>query len=134
MIIIFLLIGAILLYIGFFSKDAVINANKGIELSIESVGDSSIDYNVEISLKNTGNKLAMVSITGEVYISELYSATGEEMTKVLNYKYIEIEPGQTKNLNLGTFTYYDGWHYVVKVHIGWNGGSIELSKMLVPSP
>lgn len=133
-IIIFLLTSTLLLYFGFFSRDAVIDAGDGIDLSIESVSNSSIEYNVEIGLKNTGNKLAMVSVTGEVYISELYSATGDEMTKILEYKYVEITSGQTKNLNLGTFPTFEGWHYVVKVHVSWNGGSLELSKMLIPSP
>lgn len=133
-IIVLLLLNLVLFNLGFFSKDAVISAEEGIDLSIESVDESSIDYNVELSLKNTGDGLAKVSVTGEVYISEMGSATGDEMTKVLNYKYIEIEPDQSKNLELGTFTAFEGWHYVVKVYISWNGGSLELAKMFIPTP
>ena len=131
---IFLLLNIILLQIGFFSKDAVIDAGEGIDMSIESVGESYIDYSIELSLRNSGDGLARVSVTGEIYISEMGSATGDEMTKVLDYKYLEINPGQTKDLIMGTFTTFEDWHYVVKVHISWNGGSLELSKMLIPNP
>lgn len=133
-IVIFLILNIALLQIGFFSKDAIIYPGDGIDLSIESVGDSSIEYTVGLSLKNTGDRTAKVSVTGEVYISEMGSATGDEMTTILKYKYIEISPDRTRNFDLGTFTAYEGWHYVVKVHISWNGGSLELSEMQIPTP
>ena len=75
----------------------------------------------------------MVSVSGEAYISEMNSAFGEEATKVLKYEYVEIEPGESESLNLGYITEFTGWHYHVVVHISWNGGSIELSELLIPT-
>ena len=60
------------------------------------------------------------------------SAYGDEATTILKYKYVEIQPGESKNLNLGQLTAFEDWHYFVMVHVSWNGGSLELGKILIP--
>ena len=118
--------------INFSSKGAVIDAGEGIKLDLNSVVENYAIYEVELELENTGDETAKISITGEVYISEMGSAYGDEATTVLEYKYVEIEPGETKDLDLGRFTVFDDWHYFIKVHVSWNGGSLELGKILIP--
>jgi hypothetical protein len=131
-IIILIVIILVFSYLAISSEGPVIDAGSGIKLDLESVGDNYVTYNVELKLKNTGDENAKVSVTGEAYISEMGSAYGDEATTVLKYKYLEIQPGETKNLNLGTLTAFDNWHYFVKVHVSWNGGSLELGKILIP--
>ena len=130
--IIILVLNFLLVYIDFTSSGAIIDAGDDIELDLSSVEDNVSIYDVKIELKNTGDATARVSVTGDVYISEMGSAFGEEVTSILEYKYIEISPGETKDLNLGTFNEFENWHYVVKVYISWNGGSLELGKLLIP--
>jgi hypothetical protein len=116
----------------FTTKGAIINAGDGIKLEIESVEDNYIVHNVKVLLKNTGDTTARLSVSGEVLISAMESAYGEEVTAILDYKYLELRPGESKDLNLGTFTEFENWHYVIKVHISWNGGSSELGQLLIP--
>ena len=132
-IIILLILNIVINNFGLITNDAVIDAGDGIELERDDSVTTSNEQKVKINLKNTGELTARVSVTGEVYISAMETAYGEEVTKVLDYKYVEIGPGGSKSLTLGTFTVYEDWHYVVKVYVHWNGGSIELSKLLIPT-
>ncbi len=131
-IILLLALNLIFMCFNLFSEGAVVNAEDGIWLEGESTGENITEYNVKLNLTNTGDITAKVSITGEVYASQMGSAYGEEAIAVLDYTYIDIAPRETKELNLGSFTSYQYWHYVIKVHVGWNGGSLELTEILVP--
>lgn len=133
-IIIILLLALNIIFMSFniFSEGAVVKAGDGIYLEVESTGENSTDYNVKLILKNTGDVTAKIHITGEIHVSEMGSAWGEEVSSTLKYKYLEIAPGETTTTELGSFTGYQSWHYVVKVYIGWNGGSIELTELLIP--
>lgn len=131
-IILLLALNILLMSFNLFSEGAVVNAGDGIELEGESTGENTTEYNVKLKLENTGDVTAKVSITGEVYVSEMGSTWGEEVYVALDYKYVEIAPEETKDLDLGTFTSNQYWHHTIKVHIGWNGGSLELTEILVP--
>jgi hypothetical protein len=132
--IIMLLLVLVLIFMGFnlFSEGAVIDAGSGIKPEVESIGDNVTQYNVKLQLNNTGDITAKVNIAGETYVSKMGTAWGEEVWSVLDNKYIEIAPGESKTVNLGSLKTYEGWHYVIKVHISWNGGSLELTDILVP--
>jgi len=132
-VIIILLLALTLVLISFnlFSQGAVVNAGDGIQLQVESSGEDATQYSVRLDLRNTGDTAAKVNIAGETYVSQMGTIYGEEIWTVFENKYTELAPGETKALNLGTFNTYQGWHYVVRVHVSWNGGSLELTKILV---
>ncbi|MFO7619592.1 MAG: hypothetical protein R6W91_08105 [Thermoplasmata archaeon] len=113
-------------------KEPLVDAGNGIILEQTLVAVGSTKYNVKVLLNNTGDAKAHVSVSGEVYISEMGSATGDEATSVLRYQTGTINPGGSWLVDLGPFTAYADWHYFIKVHVSWNGGSAELTEMLVP--
>ena len=133
-IIIILLLVLNLVFIGFnlFSEGAVIDAGEGIKLEVESTVENVTQYNVKLKLGNTGDTIAKVNVAGETYVSKMGTAWGEEIWTVIDNKYVEIDPGESLTLNLGSLKTYEGWHYVVKVHVSWNGGSLELTDILIP--
>ncbi|MCK5548773.1 MAG: hypothetical protein KAI64_07140, partial [Thermoplasmata archaeon] len=101
-----------------------------IILDIDQVVNNNVTYNVYVDLKNIGGEAAQISATGEVLVSLYGSAYGEEVQTILNYIYISIAPGESKQLAFGTFITSPGWHYVVQVHIAWNGGALELTRLV----
>lgn len=101
-----------------------------IVLDIEQVVGENVTYGVYVDLKNTGGEVARVSATGEVRVSLYGSAFGEEVQAVLNYVSASIAPGESQRLAFGNFVTAPGWHYVVQVRIGWNGGTLDLSRIL----
>jgi len=115
-------------------KEPFIDAGEGIIFEASTITPISTDYEITVTLTNTGDAKAMVSISGEAYISEMGSATGDEATTILNYQHVEILPGEKQNIDLGKLTAFNDWHYFIKVHVSWNGGAIELAEMLIPMP
>lgn len=107
-----------------------IDSEEQIVLDIENVVNNSVTYGVYVSLKNTGGKVAHASASGEVLVSLYGSAYGEEVQEVLDYVSLSIAPGESSWLSFGSFTTSPGWHYVVRVHISWNGGSLQLSRLV----
>ncbi|MCJ2556985.1 MAG: hypothetical protein LN415_07780 [Candidatus Thermoplasmatota archaeon] len=107
-----------------------IDSEEQIVLDIEDVVNNSVTYGVWVSLKNTGGKVAYASASGEVLVSLYGSAYGEEVQEVLDYVSLSIAPGESSWLSFGSFTTSPGWHYVVRVHISWNGGSLQLSRVV----
>jgi len=136
LVIVILLINSVLLlaiWRGSTSQPAVLTvvSEDQIVLDVDQVVNQTITYNVYIDLKNTGGDIARVSATGEVLVSLYGSAYGEEVQKVLDYVYESISPGDTKRLAFGSFTTSPGWHYVVQVHVTWNGGTLELTRLVI---
>ena len=115
------------------SKSAVLTvvSEDQIVLEVETTIGSNITYNIYVDLKNVGEGVAHLSATGEVLVSLYGSAYGEEVQKVLNYLSGSISPGETKRLDLGTFTTSPGWHYVIRARVSWNGGTLELTRLVV---
>jgi hypothetical protein len=107
-----------------------VDSEDQIVLDIENVVNSSVTYGVYVSLKNTGGKVANVGATGEVLVSLYGSAYGEEVQEVLDYVSMSIVPGNSSWLSFGSFTTSSGWHYVVRIHVSWNGGSLQLSRVV----
>lgn len=107
-----------------------LDSEEQIVLDIEDVVNNSVTYGVYVSLKNTGGKVAYASASGEVWVSLYGSAYGEEVQEVLDYVSLSIAPGESSWLSFGSFTTSPGWHYVVRVHISWNGGSLQLSRLV----
>ena len=103
-------------------------SNDSIVLDIENVVGDNVTYGVFVRLRNTGGEIAYVSASGEVLVSLYGSAYGEEVLKVLSYSSTSISPGETKWLDFGSFSTAPGWHYVVQIHVSWNGGSMQLSR------
>ncbi len=110
------------------NEGAIIQPWKNIELDTDHSENDYVVKNVWLRLKNTGDETGRVGITGIVFMDEV-------ATTVLKYQYTEVEPGETKGLNLGTFDQYTDWHYVyvIEVHVDWNGGSFTLWKRVVPA-
>ena len=131
-IVLLLALNLVFMFFNYFSEGALVNADDGIELDAEPIGGNITQYSVNLKLSNTGDVTAKVNIGGETYVSQMGSAMGEEVWTVLDNKYIDLGPGETKTLNLGNFKTYEGWHYVIKVHVSWNGGSMELTEILIP--
>lgn len=103
-------------------------SDDSVELDIENAVGDNRTYGVYVRLRNTGGEVAYVTATGEVLVSLYGSAYGEEVMKVLSYSSASISPGETRWLSFGSFTTSPGWHYVVQIHVSWNGGSMELSR------
>ncbi|MFQ6128630.1 MAG: hypothetical protein ACE5QW_06990 [Thermoplasmata archaeon] len=133
--IVVLLINSLLLFAVWWeiaSRPAVLTlvSEDGVVLTTEQVVDGNVTYAVYVNLKNTGGETAYVSATGEVLVSLYGSAYGEEVQEVLDYVSTSIDPEGSRWLSFGTFTTAPGWHYVVQVHITWNGGTLELSRIV----
>ncbi|MHC4537134.1 MAG: hypothetical protein ACYS6K_24565 [Planctomycetota bacterium] len=131
-IILLLALNLIFLFLNYYSEGAVVSADDGIKLEIDQTSGNVTQYSVKLKLKNTGDCTAKVNIGGETYVSQMGTAMGEEVWTVLDNKYVELAPDESKTLNLGNFKTYGSWHYVIKVHVSWNGGSLELTEILVP--
>jgi hypothetical protein len=114
------------------SQSAILTVDSEDQIVLETyaIVNDNITYNVLVDLKNIGEEVAYVSLTGEVLVSLYGSAYGEEVLKVLDYASGSVSPGETKQFDLGSFTTTPGWHYVVKAHVTWNGGTLELTRIL----
>lgn len=53
------------------TEGAFIDPGSGIKLDLFSNEENFVIYEVELKLENTGDKLGKISITGEVYTSEI---------------------------------------------------------------
>jgi hypothetical protein len=134
-IIVLLLINTFLLFwilITNTSQSAVLTvaSEDEIVLDVDTVAGDNITYNIYVDLKNIGDGVAHVTTNGKILVSLYGSAYGEEVMKVLDYTSGSISPGEIERFDLGSFTTTPGWHYVVEVHVTWNGGTLELTRLV----